>query len=311
MELQKLETFRENDYGHQCFFLATSPPITLSINYDLIATQAYRFTSRCLWELEHSEESLNNGLDQLPAISMWFQSIHSFLNSLLQLNCLKRGENFEQLNQYSLEVKYNHLLSQFGIVLTGKEHVLQEMLSDFSSFELASRRSFINEEQKKYHKAKFSGRPMQLNQADVLQCMVIAVEVFQSFRFTIAGLDLMPCISIQVTDHVVFDRLDLLFRSVIIPSVRDILAKQKLTLDLEFETDMDSYPVNGLFTERDVLVIGKVIEDNHYKRQGGMENTNIMGYFFDQFAMKFYGNEQRFGRNYLAPGFDPFKKDKI
>lgn len=310
MELQKLEFFRDNDYDEIVFLLATSPPTMLQINYDLLAIHAYRFTTRCLRELEHSQQSINNGLDQLPAISMWYQSIDSFLNSLLHVSCLRSGMDFEQLSQCSLAAKYEHLLSLVGIVKTEQEQEMREILADFSLFETATRRSFMNGFGNNYNRAKFSTNPMKLNQADVLQSMLIAVRIFESFRFIIAGLDLMPQISIQVSDKILFDRLDLLLHSIIVPSVKDILSKQKLSLSLDLETSVKSYPAGTLFKEKEILVIGKVVEDDQYKRPGGLKVTNIIGHFFGEYAKKFDGNEDRFKRNYLAPGFLPLKEKK-
>ncbi len=305
MKLKKLESFRENAYGQVCFILGTRPPITLPFNYDLLAIHAYRLTTRCLRDLEQSQQSINNGLEQLPAISMWFQSVHAFLNSLLQVACLKTANDFEQLHQYPLELKFNHLFSLFAIDKTGTEESLAELLADFSLFERSIKRSFMIGHVNSYHRAKFSVNPMLANQADVLQCMLISIQVFQSFRFTITGLDLMPQISLQISDKLLFDRLDLLFRSVILPSLKDILSKQDLTLELELDNVGKSYPASSLFKERDILIIEKVIEDDVYNREEVLEETDILGYFFNEYAKKFEDPRQRFGRNYLAPGFDP------
>jgi hypothetical protein len=310
MELQKLEGFRNNDYGETAFILATTPPMSVSFNYDTLSAHAYRFTSRCLQELENSGSSLDNGYDCLPAITMWYGSLDSFLNSVLQLFCLKNGENFEVLSLYTLNNKYEYLLSAMSLSLSDNEKLMSDKLEDLVRLEKWVRRDFVNGASATFKTANFSNRPMALNQVDILQCMLIAIEIFQNFRFVIAGLDLMPNIPMKVSEQTFYDKLDMLFRSVMLPSFKDILSKQRLTVELDLKADFSNIPVSSVFLEKEILIACKVIEDNQYKRLFEGIQTNIQGGFFNQFVKKIEGQEDHFRRNYLAPGFDPFSKAK-
>jgi len=308
MKTTKLENFRENDFGQIAFLLATSPPTTLQINFDLFVVHAYRFTTKNLRDLENSQGGINNGLQNLPAVEMWYQSIHSFLNVLIQLFCMKKGIVVDQVIHQAIENKYKYLLTLISVEYAEAEKTLGERLTDLTQFEYGLKIPLLSGDVLRYRKANFSARPTMLNQTDILQCMLIALEVFQRFRFIIAGLDLMPSVSLMVNNHIVFDKLDTLFRSVINPGFKDILSKQKLTVDLDLNEEFINYPVSDIFNERDVLIICKMVEDEKFKQEVIAVETDIMGFLFNQFSKKFEGYESKSGRNYFAPGFDPLGK---
>jgi len=297
-----LEDFRNNDLGMAALLLSTEPPLKIHLNYSNYAVFGYDFTSKCLSELENSNDGLNNSLYCFPAICMWHLSIESFIGTLLKILCLRSGMDYQQALALPLHSRYRTVLDILSIPAEKPdEKELVDKLEDFNNLHTNISLDFFDDEKLIYKKANFASFPFFLNQADVLQGMLIVLEVFEKFRFIICGVDLMPNISLLTeNNHIVFDKLGTLYTNVISPSVKDILSKHGIKIKLNFTEKFTNLEVSPLFQTRQVLPIFKAQEDEEYKVDLSKSKTDIISGFHKIFLKKFTGQEHKFGRNFLS-----------
>lgn len=297
-----LEDFRNNNLNMQALALSTEPPLLIHFHFNDHAIHAYSFTAQCILELEDSKESINNGISCYPAISMWYLALSSFVGTFLKVICLKKGIDYQQLFLLPLADQYKAILQFLEIdIELQNEKILLEKIQDYEKLYYNLRYDFFENEALNYKQANFSKLPTFVNQVDVFQSLLISLEVFECLRFVIAGLDLMPNISlIGKNKQIIYEKLGVLRDKVLSPGLKDILSKYKIKTKLELSAKFHHYPVSKLFEINQILAIFKYQEDEKYKISLS-SSTNILSNFHTNLMRKFEGCEDNHKINFLSP----------
>jgi hypothetical protein len=302
--MEFLEDHRPDDLNKFALSLYTNPPYFNFTGYQEYSIAAYRYTIQILADLENSDGTLNYGLQNVPAITMWYMSVNSFINVLLKSACIKAQHDY--LHAFSLNLKDRYLLLLTLLTIQPEEaakNMLAGKLDDFERFFKSIGYDVFEEDKNTYAFANFSGLPNFTNQTDVLQACLISYEVFEAFRFVFYGLDLMPYISLMAGDKLVFDKMPVLMQKVLIPSVKDILCKHKLKTKLRLSQKFAQYPVSTRFTQKQVLAISKYQSAIKYKHDVNPAKTKVINSFHELLIKKYKGKEDQYKMNFLTKDF--------
>jgi hypothetical protein len=302
--MEYLEDHRGDDLNKFALALHTDPPFFNFTAYNDYCITAYRYTIQTLADLENSEGTLNYGLQNIPAITMWYLSLNSFLNVVLKCACIKAQYNYLQAFSLGLGDRYLLLLKLLDITVEKTEQdQLSGKLRDFEMFFKSISYDVFEQDKKTFQHANFSSLPNFTNQTDVLQACLVGYEVFEGFRFVFTGLDLMPYISIMVDGKMVFDRLSVLVQKVLFPAVKDILSKHKLKTWLNLSPKFKHYPISAVFAQKQVLAISKYQSHEKYKSYVNPAKTKIITSFHDMLIKKYKGKEDQYKMNFLTKDF--------
>jgi len=297
-----LEEYRNNDLEKRALSLSTKPVIFIYTNYNENAVSAYIETGRNITELETSVDSINNGSNCSPAISGWYLSLASFLNTLLKVLCIKTQRDYTKIRSLSLAHQYLLILeiSEVEVEVSHDQELCQK-LEDFELLYHNLPYTLFDNEAINYKKANFSKLPINANQIDVFQSLLIALEVFEKLRFIISGLDLMPNISIiTYGKNVVYEKLSVLRDKVLTPAFKDILIKYKLKTQLNISAKYPNYQVSSLFQIHQVYALSKYQEHDQYKLKTSPTATNILQSFYNVFMKKFIGQEDKYPLHFMT-----------
>ncbi|MEN2488448.1 hypothetical protein AAYQ05_11675 [Flavobacterium sp. B11] len=295
-----LEDFRDNEFDRCAILIPSIPHSIINLKYDIYSTHAYKFTVMCLSDLELSVNSLNNGIDTVPALNMWYLSVNSFMGTILKILSLKTGitDNYSDM---TIEAKYCRILDILLLENSTLEKKLYDKLSDFTLIHNNLHMDLNDKNKLLFKTANFSSKPFFVNQIDVIQSMMIAVEIFQNFRFIFEGLDLMPNIAILTqTEKCVFEKLSVLQSNVIVPIINDILSKHRIKTKLIYHEKFKQFPTTSLFENKQILMISKNVEDEKYKWKLNSLQTDLISYYHSNLMKKYKGREEYFHRNYQA-----------
>ena len=113
LELQKkkpyLEDYRYNDIGGSFFEISSATAQKVYMTYEKHATSAYYYTLNDVANLEHSNDIVHTGSQSYSAISLWFLTFESYINSLVKLCCIKKNKSFEIYKRQDLHTKVGSL----------------------------------------------------------------------------------------------------------------------------------------------------------------------------------------------------------
>ncbi|KFF05791.1 hypothetical protein [Flavobacterium reichenbachii] len=305
-----LEDFRNNEFDRCAILIPSIPHSIINLKYDIYSSHAYKFTVTSLRDLELSVNGLNNGIDAVPALNMWYLSVNSFLETILKILSLKTGitDNYSDM---TIEVKYRRILNMLLLENSILEDKLYDKLSDFTLIHKNLHMDLNDKNKLLFKTANFSPKPFFINQIDVIQSMMIAVEIFQNFRFIFEGLDLMPNIPILTqTEKCVFEKLSVLQSNVIVPIINDILSKHKIKTKLIYQEKFKQFPTTSLFENKQILIISKNVEDEKYKWKLNSLQTDVVSYYHFNLMKKYNGREENFYRNYQAQNQKNITEDK-
>lgn len=209
-------------------------PQPVSATFHGYAITAFYLTGQSLEDLERSTAHIQQGRYSLTAIAYWFLSIESFLSSLLKLHSRFLQSDFDRLIKTTITEKMGHVLDLYSV---NKKEMFREtrigaLLGEFAIFrnDLLHDRYFQTE--RVYEHTHFAKIPYYANQVDVIQALTIAIQIFQSLRFCIPSIDLMPNILIHRPPTAGFLKLDLLFKKLVVPLFHLLLRKHDLTTHL-------------------------------------------------------------------------------
>lgn len=154
-------------------------------------------------------------------------------------------------------------------------------LNEFCCFRNELFHDRYNNIEQNYHHTKFSSNVYLLNQADVIQSLVISLEIFELFRYCFSNLDLMPSICLSVKDNFAYEKLDVLFEKLTLPCWFDVLNKHNLSTDIDTSLQVIPLPITSSFDSSDICVIIKAENKNKYDFELG--ETNICKNRFERF----------------------------
>jgi hypothetical protein len=266
----RLEDFRKDNIGQIYAWFpqkGNDESSMLLITYPYYAIKAFYFSCQNLEQLEQSKGMINRGNVSISAIGFWFLAVEAFVNTLLKIACFLENRDFKEFRGKDVG---SRLSLVFDLLKIGKQDFYRSgilpRLEEFKIFrnEVFHDRFFDSEVQ--FHKTSFSPVPYLANQVDVVQASIIALEIFQAFRFVYSGLDLMPDIFIQKNSSFGFIKYDFLFREVILPLFSKSLSKHSLITDLTIGPIGISLPESSMLRKGDVHIIIRAFhkEDTFY-----------------------------------------------
>lgn len=235
VEVMKLEDLRKDNLGETVAYFPKDGPNSklVPITYPGYCTKAFYMTCESIEQLEQSKAMINPGNKSLLAVGMWFISTEAFINSLLRIACRFRIESFDELKKERIGSRLSSLMEMLGV--DKKAFYTLGIFQRFEEFKAFRNEMFhdrTGEAELIFSKTKFSTVPHQANQVDAVQAAIISLEIFHSFRFVYAGLDLMPDIFVQKDDSFGHVKFDLLYKKLLSPYFSAALAKHKLTSEL-------------------------------------------------------------------------------
>lgn len=130
-----LEDFRYNDIGGSFFKLKCVPDQKIFRPYEKHATSAFHYTLNDIVILENAKDTLQTGTQSHPAVSFWFLTLESYINTLIKLCCLKKNENFDVLKKQDLHSRMNSLvkLLELDIKLVNQNKIITK-INEFARF---------------------------------------------------------------------------------------------------------------------------------------------------------------------------------
>ncbi|WP_432328200.1 hypothetical protein ACRQ5D_34450 [Mucilaginibacter sp. P25] len=247
------------------------------MTYNGYAIHGFYSTIDDLKDLENTLNYINNGRRASVSIAQWYLALEAYINSIIKITLLLDDIDPEPIIQQEIQQRLSFLITKLGYDnFPVKKSGLYGRINEF--------RKFRNEIFHDRHVGKmiifknthFSVIPQQCNQVDVMQAALLFIEVANLFRFSIPGLDLMPNISIGDSTKLHFDKLDILYESILRPIFQQVLAKWSLQTRLNLSiSDLTSLKASATFKKGEVVIVSVVEQDKRYKVQPGMVPTNI------------------------------------
>jgi hypothetical protein len=300
----KLEDFRKDNIGQIYAWFpkkGNDESSMLLITYPYYSIKAFYFSCQNLEQLEQSKSMINQGNVSLSAIGFWFLAVEAFINTLLKIACFLENKDFKEFGRKDVS---SRLSSVFDLLKIDKQDFhrsgILPKLDEFKTFrnEVFHDRFFDSEVQ--FRKTSFSPVPYLANQIDVVQASIIALEIFQAFRFVYPGLDLMPCIFIQKNSSFGFMKYDFLFKEVILPFFSEALSKHSLNTDLITKPLETSLPESSIFQKGDVSIIIRAFHKEEIFHSANDVETSIGFDLFNKVCDLITINEEE---NFQLPNY--------
>ena len=273
----------------------------LLITYPYYSIKAFYYSCQNLEQLECSKGKINQGNVSISAIGFWFLAVEAFVNTLLKIACFHENKNFKEFKGKDIG---GRLSSVFDLLKIDRQVFYRSgilpKLEEFKTFrnEVFHDRFFDSEVQ--FRKTSFSPVPYLANQVDVVQASIIALEIFQAFRFVYSGLDLMPDIFVQKNSSFGFIKCDLLFRRVIGPLFSSSLSKHNLTTGLTADFIDISLSASSVLGKGDVIIITKAFHEEDTFHSANDIETSMGAYLFNEARDLIAINEER---NFQIPSY--------
>jgi hypothetical protein len=275
----RLEELRKDDIGQIYAWFpkkGNDKSSMLLITYPYYSIKAFYFSCQNLEQLERSKGVINQGNISISAIGFWFLAVEAFINTLLKIACFVENKDFKEFRGKDIG---SRLSAVFDLLKTGKQDFYRSgilpRLEEFKTFrnEVFHDRFFDSEVQ--FHKTSFSSIPYLANQVDVVQASIIALEIFQAFRFVYPGLDLMPDIFIQKNSSSGFIKYDVLCKEVVLPLFSQALSKHSLETDLVTEPLEIGLSESSILQKGDVKIIIRAFREEDFFYSANDIETSI------------------------------------
>ncbi|MBD2519108.1 hypothetical protein H6G93_29945 [Nostoc sp. FACHB-973] len=292
----KLEDLRKDNIGQTYAWLpkkGNDESSMILITYPYYSIKAFYFSCQNLEQLEQSKGIINQGNVSISAVGFWFLAIEAFINTLLKIACFLKTKDF---NEFKGKAINGRLKAVFEILEIEKKIFYRSgifpKLQEFETFrnEVFHDRFFNSEVQ--FHKTSFSSIPYLANQVDVVQASIIALEIFQAFRFIYPALDLMPDIFIQKNSSYGFIKYNVLHNQVILPLFSEALRKHTLYTDLITEPIDIRLPESSILQKGDVQIIMRAFQKEDIIHSANSTDTNIAASLFNKVSDLIPINEQ-------------------
>jgi len=275
----RLEELRKDDIGQIYAWFpkkGNDKSSMLLITYPYYSIKAFYFSCQNLEQLERSKGVINQGNISISAIGFWFLAVEAFITTLLKIACFVENKDFKEFRGKDIG---SRLSAVFDLLKTGKQDFYRSgilpRLEEFKTFrnEVFHDRFFDSEVQ--FHKTSFSSIPYLANQVDVVQASIIALEIFQAFRFVYPGLDLMPDIFIQKNSSSGFIKYDVLCKEVVLPLFSQALSKHSLETDLVTEPLEIGLSESSILQKGDVKIIIRAFREEDFFYSANDIETSI------------------------------------
>jgi len=144
--MPKLELFRHDEVGATYFAVthlngAVNKSRSVYASYLGYALRAYYMTMQDLETLESAKNIFPSGNQTLSATGMWFLCTEAYINTMLKLQCLREGIDFQELKDKSISVRLNVLAQK--LIFRWKNLVAQVLQRRCTSFPFTAMKSFM------------------------------------------------------------------------------------------------------------------------------------------------------------------------
>ncbi|NML40722.1 hypothetical protein HHL17_26225 [Chitinophaga sp. G-6-1-13] len=285
--MRTLESFRANEMHRNCFAPYRGVYYKVEQLSNEYVTDALYLNWNNLKHLEQSTDVLYRGRNNTSSVIMWYISISHFTNELLELACIHTRKNFTIYASSGLTDKLKEIVTLLkldtqGLAITDLLLKLEEYEALYNALTQQTKSQLP-----KMHHTYFSENAHLLNQADSLQAMLIAYEVFELFRNCIGGWDIMPIIDLAINGLRKSENLDVLILNVILPSAIDLLSKYQLTTKLNLSPIFQSYAQSPILPVDLVAMAQKIRQEPQFILTNAAGATDIINGHFMEYCKKY------------------------
>lgn len=271
-----LEQLRENDIGNTVAWIPSlGPNAMICLTYMQFSQLAFYYSAQQLEQLEMSIDQINQGNAVQATVGLWFMAIESYINSILRISCLVKDVSFDEIKKKELDARIKILFDMLGVDKMPFYSGPLQMLADFKMYRNELFHDRTNDKSLVFHKTSFSGNPFFANQVDVMQAVVIAMQVFNSFRYVIPRVDLMPQVVISKENSFFYEKLDVLFSKLLCPYFQACLLKHALTSDVDLHVDVACLSESPIFLNVPVEILVKAVPDEKCHVVPSREKTRL------------------------------------
>jgi hypothetical protein len=158
----------------------------------------------------------------IPAVNMWFLSVESLISTLYKI-VLGDSESTKSRGAVRQTQKLLEKAEQIDSYISGGNATLSQMrlkLTEFATFRNTLLHDLTYVKRPTYSHTIFAVRAEKMNQVDLMEAVIVAINTFRYYRGAIHNIDLLPKIFINAQ----FDAIDLLAEEVLFPAFSEILA---------------------------------------------------------------------------------------
>jgi hypothetical protein len=166
----------------------------------------------------------------IPAVNMWFLTVESIISTLYKV-VFEDSQLKTPLRQTQ---KILSKVDEINAYISGgkvNKSKMRNQLAEFATFRNTLFHDLTHVKRPSYSHTAFAIRAEKMNQVDLMQAIIIAVNTFIYYRAAIRNIDLMPKIYINAQ----FEGIDILVKEILFPAFSEILADRKMTTELRLE----------------------------------------------------------------------------
>jgi len=166
----------------------------------------------------------------IPAVNMWFLTVESVISTLYKIVF---DDSLSKVPLKQTQKILNKVEEIDSYISGGKAAAskMRNQLAEFAAFRNTLFHDLTYVKRPSYSHTVFAVRAEKMNQVDLMQAVIVAINVFTYYRAAIGGIDLMPKIFINAQHEAV----DIMAKEVIFPAFSEILADRNMTTDLKLE----------------------------------------------------------------------------
>jgi hypothetical protein len=224
----------------------------------------------------------------VPTIGLWFQAMESYISTahkVAQLDANLRGTT-PALESKTLPSKFAAIEEHFGAALPGPDKPRLAFI-EFCTLRNMLFHDLIGVKRPEFHHTFFAPAVENINEVDLFQSLIIAVDVFTYFRRLFPAADLMPSIAIQGAQ----EKLDVLTEEILFPAFTDLLAAKGLTTDLSLVLGSNEIQAEA---PTPLLICIKTESDANAPVQISPKRQKVAWEYFNQASAKRPVDEDKF-----------------
>lgn len=230
-----LEDFDNNDIGITSLYLTNNEKNHhVKMLFHSFCNNAYRYTSIDIAQFENAMTNNLLGQHSIEACNFWFLAIESYINTILKVLCFDKNSDFNQYVTKSLSKRISSINQFLGI-----QH--SEFCKNFQQARLNEFEEYRNEifhdrnlgKKKKFNKTSFSETPNIPSFASEIQALLISLDLFEYYRYSLPEIDLMPSIVVAIDNTFVFEKLDVLYNKILKPTFESSLTKHGIQTKID------------------------------------------------------------------------------
>jgi len=171
----------------------------------------------------------------IPAVNMWFLTVESVISTLYKI-VLDDSKSSGAVKQTQ---KLLDKVEQIDAYISGGKATSSQMrlkLAEFATFRNTLFHDLSGVKRPTYSHTAFAVKAEKMNQVDLMQAIIVAINTFRYYRGAIHNIDLLPKVFISAQ----FDAIDVLTEEVLFPAFSEILASRQMVTDLKLELSTES-----------------------------------------------------------------------